>query len=119
MRFGEYFAQLRREHQQSLRSFCREHGFDPGNLSKVERGRLQPPRPDRLAVYATALGLDEQSDEWRELFDLAAAERGDIPPELLSDEEVLAKLPVLFRSLRGEAVDEEQLEKLVELIRNA
>lgn len=117
MKFGTYFAQLRRERSITLRGFCRDHGFEPGNLSKIERGRLQAPTKDRLSEYTAALGLDEGSDEWLTLHDLAYAERGHIPPDLLSDEQVAPLLPRLFRSLRGETPDEETLHLLVERIR--
>lgn len=121
MRFGKFFARVRRERLQlSLREFCRRFDFDPSNLSKLERGKLPPPQShDKLEVYAQALGLEEGSDEWYEFFDLAAAERGELPKEILEDEEVYEKLPVLFRTLRGEDVDDEQLEKLIDLIKRS
>ena len=119
MTFGEYFAQLRRERGFTLRGFCQENEIDPGNLSKVERGRTQPPKPERLARYAHALGLAEGSEEWATLFDLAYVGRGVIPPEILGDEELAHKLPVLFRTLRGEPVDEERVRTLAERVRRA
>ena len=120
--FGTYFAQLRRERLRvSLREFCTTHSFDPGNLSKLERGRLQVPQSnDVLERYAAALGIERGCDEWYTFFDLAAAERGRIPADLLSDKEVVGKLPVLFRALRDEsAEDEEKIRRLVDLIRKA
>ncbi len=119
--FGEYLAELRRERKNmSLREFCRAYGFDPGNFSKRERGKLPPPQSrQKLAEYATALDLTEGSDEWTELFDRAAAARGEIPPELLEDEELVAELPVLFRTLRGERVSEENLNRLAKLLRTS
>lgn len=118
--FGEYFAQLRRRTDLSLREFCERNGFDAGNLSKIERGKLPPPRgPEKLTEYATALGIAPGSDEWLQFFDLAAAGRGEIPADLLEDADVVEQLPVLFRTLRGEQVPEEDLAKLMEIIRRA
>ena len=37
----------------------------------------------------------------------------------LSDETVVASLPILFRTLRGQKISEKKLEKLVELIKKA
>ena len=37
---------------------------------------------------------------------LASIGRGQIPPALLSDEQVMAKLPIFFRTLEGGPVDE-------------
>ncbi len=78
-----------------------------------------PQNPELLEKYATALGLVRGSDEWLEFFDVAAAERGELPPDLLSDEELVEKLPVLFRTLRGQPVPPEKLDELVERIRRS
>ena len=119
--FGEYFAELRRERAGvSLRRFCKEHGFDPGNISKMERGRLSPPRSrEKIEEYALALGVAEGSDEWYELFDLASAARGEIPQEIMSDAELVGKLPTVFRTLRGDRVSEEELDELLDKLRKA
>jgi transcriptional regulator with XRE-family HTH domain len=120
--FGEFFAKQRRTRtKMSLRQFSQAHGFDPGNLSKLERSRLAVPQSrDVLERYARALRIPEGSDDWYEFFDRAAAENGRIPEDLLSDAEVAGKLPVLFRALRDEeASDEEKLRELIEIIRRA
>jgi hypothetical protein len=54
-----------------------------------------------------------------ELFDVAAATRGEIPRDLLTDAELVEKLPVLFRTLRGQPVSPEKLDELAELIRRS
>jgi len=51
--------------------------------------------------------------------DVAAAAKGRVPQDLLSDEEVAAKLPILFRTLRSKPLNGEQLEKLIDSIRKA
>lgn len=118
--FGTYFKELRIQSGATLRSFCEKHGFDAGNLSRLERGLLPPPHSqEKLSQYADALGLDEGSDPWYEFFDLAAAERGRVPKDLLSDTEVVEKLPVFFRTLRGQQVPKADLDALVERIRRA
>jgi transcriptional regulator with XRE-family HTH domain len=56
--FGEHFRQLREKTGLSLRSFCLAHGFDPGNISRLERGAFLPPEsPEKLREYAKALKL--------------------------------------------------------------
>lgn len=116
--FGSFFKKCRIASGLTLRAFCQENGFDPGNISKLERGRLGPPESrEKLQEFATALGLVEESKEWFEFFDRAAAERGRIPPDFLEDEELMAKLPVVFRTIRGAKVDAKHLEDLIERIR--
>lgn len=118
--FGEFFKKMRLQQGKPLRSFCIENGFDPGNISKLERGKLPPPKSRvKLEEYATALGLEKGSDDWYQFFDLASACKGQIPEELLSDEETLKALPVLFRTLQGQKLSEKKLKELIEIIRKA
>jgi transcriptional regulator with XRE-family HTH domain len=101
--FGELLKEYRLAGGWSLREFCSENGFDAGNYSKLERGRFPAPDSDeRIEAYARALGLKEGSDQWFSLFDAAAAQRGRLPSDLLNDDEVIDKLPALFRTIRSE-----------------
>lgn len=118
--FGVYFKECRIAAGKTLRAFCEENGWDPGNISKLERGLLGAPESDdKLEEYAKALGLKRGATEWQEFFDLAAIERGRIPTDLQDDEELLGRLPVLFRTLRGKRIDPKQLDALIERIRKA
>jgi transcriptional regulator with XRE-family HTH domain len=101
----------------SLRRFCEAHGYDPGNISRLERGVFAPPEsPQKLREYAKALALKEGSEQWIEFFDRAAAARGQLPADLLADERLLGRLPLLFRTLRARKVTPEKLDQLVQLI---
>jgi transcriptional regulator with XRE-family HTH domain len=116
--FGSYFKEMRIKRRVTLRLFCETFGFDPGNISKLERGLLPPPQSkEKLEQYAQALGLRRGNSAWHEFFDLAAASRGQIPEEILADDRLVKKLPVLFRTLRGEKVPEKKLDELIETIR--
>jgi transcriptional regulator with XRE-family HTH domain len=118
--FGEYFRQLRERTGLSLRSFCEKHRFDPGNISRLERGIFLPPESDeKLREYAAALGLKEGSADWIDFFDKAFASRGQIPRDLQGEEDLVRHLPLLFRTLRGKKVSSDDLNKLVELIRSS
>jgi len=117
--FGGYFKERRQALGLTLRAFCAQAGLDAGNLSKLERGILAPPESrEKLAEYARHLALQEGSAEWFEFFDLAAAAHGRLPPDLADDAEIVERLPVLFRTLRGERVDDETLERLVKHMRD-
>jgi len=116
--FGEHLRALRLKGGKTLRQFCAENNLDPGNLSRIERGRLNPPAShDTLTRWAHALGLREASSDWIDFFDLAAIASGRVPQDLRDDEAVLAKLPLLFRTLRNEKIDDEALQDLIDLIR--
>jgi transcriptional regulator with XRE-family HTH domain len=118
--FGSYFKELRIARKLTLRQFCEAHGYDPGNISKLERGMLPPPESDaKLTEYAKALKIRRGSDAWYEFFDLARAARGKLPPEVLRKREVVARLPLLFRTLRGQKVSSQKLSELIEMIRRA
>jgi transcriptional regulator with XRE-family HTH domain len=118
--FANLLKKLRVATGLTLREFCQRNGIDPGNYSRLERGRfLAPESPDILERYAVALGLRRGTDDWLEFFDAAAASRGKIPQDLLSDDKLVEKLPVLFRTLRGHRLDEEKLDALAEKIRRS
>ena len=118
-RFAALLKKLRTQKGLTLREFCVNNGLDPGNYSRLERGHFPPPKNETLRKYAKALGLEEGADDWIELFDLAAAERGEIPADIMSDEQVVEKLPVLFRTLRAIPLTSEQMDKLVEKARRS
>ncbi|MFQ6671844.1 MAG: helix-turn-helix domain-containing protein [Candidatus Tectimicrobiota bacterium] len=118
--FGAFFKARRQALGYTLRRFCLEKGLDPGNISKMERGRMPPPQNrEKLTQYARHLQIAEGSDEWYEFFDLASAAQGRFPEEVLNDEELVKRLPVLFRTIRGEKVSDEQLNELIELLRGS
>jgi transcriptional regulator with XRE-family HTH domain len=116
--FGNYFKQKRIGLGLTLREFCRIHELDPGNISKLERGLSKPPQSqESLAKYAAMLQIKESSEEWCEFSDLAATSAGKIPEDIISNEEIMSALPVLFRTARKENLNEEALVKLVSAIK--
>lgn len=119
-KFGQFFKELRQRKGVSLRSFCLTNGLDPGNISKLERGFSSPPKSTEvLERYAELLGIQKGNKEWDIFFDLAAACSGQIPSDIMSDANLVAKLPLIFRTLRGQKVPDEQLDDLAELIRRS
>ena len=118
--FGAFFKATRAKRRLSLREFCLENRLDPGNISRLERGLMPPPESRAiLEQYAGALGIKSGTDDWYMFFDLAAAEHGKIPQDVLDDESVVEQLPVLFRTLRGQRVSQQALDDLVDRIRKS
>jgi transcriptional regulator with XRE-family HTH domain len=118
--FGSFFKELRQNQAITLRLFCLDNGFDPGNISKMERGLLPPPGSEaKLKEYAKALKIRRGSEAWYQFFDLARTATGRIPPEVMRNRDVAARLPLLFRTLRGQKVSAQKLDELVKLIRQS
>ncbi len=128
LRFGDYFRQRRKALGLSLREFSRRNGLDPGNISKLERNILSPPRSvTLLESYAKALKLEPETIEWEIMFGLALKEstaRLPQPPrsrrisnrvraitlELWADHiDAQSALPLLVRRLVRGTVDSDNL----------
>lgn len=118
--FGAFLKNLRKKKKITLREFCLKASADPANISRIERSTMPPPQdPDILERYAKALAITAGSNEWYTFFDLAAADRGIIPKDLMSDPEVVRMLPVFFRTLRGQKPTEEEMRKLADKIKKS
>jgi len=117
--FGSFFKEKRMELSLTLRQFCEKYSLDAGNISKMERGILPPPKSEELLKkYAKSLNLKEGTDDWYLFFDLAAAETGRFPKELM-EKDVLKRMPLLFRTLRGKKLTKEKLDKLIRIIKES
>ena len=118
--FGDFAKQKRLEAGLTLRGFCRKYGYDVGDMSKYERGVLSPPKsPAVLERYARDLGIAEGSDEWQTFFELAAISAGRIPEYIASDSDLMAKLPLVFRTISGRPLTRQKLRQLAKIIQEA
>ena len=116
--FGDRLRTRRKELRLGLREFAQEAEMDPGNLSKIERGRLGPPQSEEvLNRICRALEYKPGSEEGRRLKDLAAADTGRIPPEVMEDRDVMARMPLLLRTVHNKQLSPEELDRLIEMIK--
>lgn len=116
--FGEFLKVHRIAKRITLRAFSEALGMDPSNYSRMERGQLQPPvNEGKINNFARLLGIPTNSMEYREMVRLAALGRGEIPPAILSDQEVFSKLPVFFRTLEGDKLDDFVIDELVDILK--
>lgn len=114
--FGGFVKSLRMRNSFTLREFCRVTNMDPSNWSKIERGIFPPPKSNQvLQEIAKVLNLQKNSEDFNTLFDLAAISY--IPPELLNDQRIVEKLPVFFRTMRGERPTRKELEELIKILK--
>ncbi|WP_165225252.1 helix-turn-helix domain-containing protein [Aquisphaera insulae] len=99
--FGEFFRSRRKAMGLSLREFCHRNGFNPGNLSRLERGLMPPPQSrEILESYVKALKLDADPAGRDAFFAMAAAETGRIPNEVRGNRRVAGKLPQIFQEIQ-------------------
>ena len=99
-----------------LRQFCMENGYDAGNISKLERGLLVPPRREaKLRDYASALPDQEGVRGLDHLFRSGCRVTAR-DPQMTSwrTSDSSADSRWCSALLRGQKVDERQLGRLVE-----
>ncbi len=100
MKFGEMVKEYRIRKRLTLRECARQMGVDCSNWSKVERGITQAPlSAATLEKWADFLGIE--SDRRQEFFDAASASRGEYPPDIQKDENLLAVMPAFLRVVRN------------------
>lgn len=115
-RFDDFVREKRVAQSLTLRRFCQLASIDPSNWSKIERGSGESPKSkEMLDRIATILQLTPSDRDT--LFDLAIL--GSIPQELKDCNPVIEKLPIFFRTVRGEKPTEAELKKLFEVIINS
>ncbi len=120
MNFGLYIKNLRLSKGLTLREFCKKYEHDASNWSKIERGKNLPPADEStLEKWAKELGVEKFSSEWYTFIDLAAAARGEIPNDLKEDENVVAKLPLFYRTLRGQRPTDKEMKNVAKLLRES
>jgi transcriptional regulator with XRE-family HTH domain len=101
LQFGDFIKQKREELKLSIREFARRHGYDSGNLSKLERGVLPPPiNKKKLDQYARALRVRKGTEDYIRMKQLA---------------EIGCKT-YQFRSIFGMDLNKEAEEKLAALV---
>ncbi|MBQ1528302.1 helix-turn-helix domain-containing protein [Candidatus Saccharibacteria bacterium] len=119
MKFHELFKRKRMEIG-TVREFARESGLDLAYVSRLENGVILPPKDgEKLARLADALRIVEGSEEWQEFMDLAAIAKNELPEDLRDDERVAKVLPAFYRAMRYKELGEEDLQKLLELIKES
>ena len=114
-RFGDFIRDLRLKKRMTLREFCKRAEIDPGNWSKIERGISLPPKgKEVLSQIADVLSVPIESEEYKSMLDYAAI--GHIPLEI-TEQTIISKLPMFFRTARGAQPTSEEMENLIDIIR--
>ena len=115
--FGYFFRAKRLELGFSLRACCERYGYDPGNISRLERNILPPTLDDeKLAGYAAALKIKRDTEDWTKFHDLAHTAKGQIPTDIKNQENINDLLPAFFRTMRNKKLDRKKFEQLIKLL---
>lgn len=110
--FGSFLRDLRLKANLGLRRFAELIDIKPSNLSDIENGRRHPPAdPSKLREMAEALGLGEDSEDWRRLFD-AARRQGDLPADIrhMADRKLV---PALLRTIDDQQLSDDAIASLI------
>ena len=119
MKFHELFKKKRVE-VGTVREFAKQSGFDLAYISRLENGVTLPPKDSKkLAKLAKALKLHDDSDESQEFMDLAAVAKNEFPTDLQDNERIASVLPAFYRTLRSKELDEAEIKKLLNMIKNS
>ena len=118
VRFGTFLRELRLGAGFGLRRFAVEAGFQPSNLSNIERGKLRPPKdPQFLEQVADVLQLAEGNPERQRLFDLAAeAQNAPLPADVAEYARKHKAIPVLLRTAKAKKLTDKQFRELATYI---
>ena len=96
----------------------KRYSHDASNWSKIERGKLFPPSDSNiLQKWTEELGIKKESSDWYTFFDLAAAARGVIPADIMRKEEIVTKLPLFYRTLRGQRPTIDEMKNISKLLK--
>ena len=106
--FGETIREMREAQGMGLRTAAERLGISPAYLSRVERGKERPPRPDLVKRMATLLGGDPDL-----LFRLAES----TDPDLTEYIHRIPNVPEFLRTAREMELTSEDFEALIEEVR--
>jgi transcriptional regulator with XRE-family HTH domain len=113
--FGYLLRELRMQHNITLREFSRLTKYDASNLSKIERGIIQPPPTIMLKAWASHLKLEPKSQAYYDFLDTAQISRDRIPSDAPAEVRNIL-LPALLRTFRSNKLTKEEYERLVKLL---
>ena len=116
--FGSFLRKKRLEAGYGLRAFAMAIEMQPSNLSNIERGKIPPPQDrERLEHIARALDIEENSDDWARLFDLAVAHKeGAVPADIAEYTAKTEGVPVLLRTVKNRQLSKDEFKQLTDYI---
>ena len=116
--FGDFIYSKRLKLNMSLREFCKNKGYQPSYISRLENGLIKAPENlEKLKALAIALKIKEETPEWVIFFDLAAANQKSMPKSIEDRfPEIERFLPAFYRTLRKKKISKKDMEQLIQLL---
>lgn len=108
--FSETLRQLRVAQNMGLRETASKVGISPAYLSRIERGKEPPPKPEVIKELARVLAADPDV-----LFRLSSSTDPDITQFLKDQPRVLE----LVRLLQSSDVTDERLEEILQVVQQS
>ncbi len=102
--FGETIRDLRAAQDLGLRETAAKIGISPAYLSRIERGKERPPRPEVIKALAKVLAADPDV-----LFRLSSSTDPEVVDYLHDQPEVMN----LLRYIKETSFTEEEIESLI------
>ena len=106
--FGETVREMREAQAMGLRAAANNLGISPAYLSRIERGRERPPKPELVKRIATLLGGDPDL-----LFRLAES----TDPDLADYIHLTPNVPEFLRTAKAMHLTSEDFEVLIEEVK--
>ena len=106
--FGETIREMRQAQRMGLRAAAERIGISPAYLSRIERGKERPPRPDLVKRLATLLGGDSDL-----LFRLAES----TDPDLAEYVHSIPNVPEFLRTAKAMNLTSEDFAMLIEEVK--
>lgn len=104
--FGETIRDLRGAQDLGLRETAVKIGISPAYLSRIERGKERPPRPDVIKTLARVLAADPDV-----LFRLSSSTDPEVVNYLHDQPEVMN----LLRTIKDMNLSQDQVEHLIQV----
>jgi transcriptional regulator with XRE-family HTH domain len=104
-KFGETIRELRLAQDLGLRDTAGKAGISPAYLSRIERGKERPPRPEVIKALAKVLAADPDV-----LFRLSSSTDPELT-ELLQDRPATLRL---LRAIKEADLTDDQIESLID-----
>jgi transcriptional regulator with XRE-family HTH domain len=106
--FGETIREMREAQNLGLRIAAERLGISPAYLSRIERGKERPPRPELIKKIARLVGADSDT-----LFRLAASTDPDIAEYM----NLVPNVPEFLRTAMALRLTSEDFEDLINQLR--